>query len=668
MSEFLKLAYELISKIIYNLTEWIVNFFSGFVKVFITGWTEYKLIVDSYFGSLNAIAKILAIVLIALLIAIPIAIIVIIIRGIILNAKLRADGDDNVVLYREIGRLNKQVLALMDEKNKILSMKIGTTGAATGNPYIGGAVLDGAGSPVVVQGGGIGDPMSGLSSVDGVTTVGVQTKTVGSSAVPFDDISGEPVGSVTGGVEVTGGTVNAVGTVETVGSGSGDSVVTGASMTSGGVVSGRAVSDPFAEDTVVQSASTVPSEGGPVSASGSPVAVTSTGESGTGMIASAAAAATAASVRARGKAEEDYQNTVIRFPKLDLVDQKYEDYEEPDFNETISLPDFVEGYRRFACSQLHLFYTPEIIRRFVAGMASSHILILEGISGTGKTSLPYSFSRYLGNPATMVSVQPSYRDRSELLGYFNEFSKKFNETEFLRALYEANYRREPSFIVLDEMNLARIEYYFAEMLSILEMPSYDEWIIDLVPVAWAGDPELMEGGKVKVSPRTWFVGTANSDDSTFTITDKVYDRAMPIELNQRAAAFECELEPRCCTTAEHLKDLYDQAKEDHPISEETMAKMIKMDNYLQTRFKLSFGNRIMKQMYDFIPVYTACGGTELGGLDYIIARKVLKKFESMNVSFVRDEIKNLIVYMEKIFGKGEMPDSIDYLNRIQNMY
>ena len=45
------------------------------------------------------------------------------------------------------------------------------------------------------------------------------------------------------------------------------------------------------------------------------------------------------------------------------------------------------------------------------------------------------------------------------------------------------------------------------------------------------------------------------------------------------------------------------------------------------RFKLSFGNRIMKQMYDFIPVYVACGGTELGGMDYIIARKVLKKFE-----------------------------------------
>ena len=92
------------------------------------------------------------------------------------------------------------------------------------------------------------------------------------------------------------------------------------------------------------------------------------------------------------------------------------------------------------------------------------------------------------------------------------------------------------------------------------------------------------------------------------------------------------------------------------------------NQYLQTRFRLAFGNRIIKQMYDFIPVYVACGGTELGGMDYIIARKVLKKFESMNVSFVRDEMTGLIEYIEKTFGEGGLPDSVSYLLRIQNMY
>ena len=173
-------------------------------------------------------------------------------------------------------------------------------------------------------------------------------------------------------------------------------------------------------------------------------------------VANIAGGMAAATVAAKKQSEEEEKKQAVRFPKLDLVDRKFMHYVEPKFDDEITLEQFCEGYRAFACSQLHLYYTMEIVRRFVAGMASSHIMILEGISGTGKTSLPYSCSRYLDNPATIVSVQPNFRDRTELLGYFNEFSKRFNETEFLRALYEANYREEPCIIVLDEMNLARI--------------------------------------------------------------------------------------------------------------------------------------------------------------------------------------------------------------------
>ena len=350
------------------------------------------------------------------------------------------------------------------------------------------------------------------------------------------------------------------------------------------------------------------------------------------------------------------------------MDLKYRDWESPAYDDAISLEDFVDSFRAFACSQMKLYYTPEVIRRFVAGMAASKLLILEGISGTGKTSLPYSFSRYLDNPATIVSVQPSFRDRTEVLGYFNEFSKRFNETEFLRAVYEAGLRQDPSMIVLDEMNLARVEYYFAEILSVLEMPSHDEWVLDLVPTQWAADPKGLHDGKLTIPDSLWFIGTANNDDSTFTITDKVYDRAIPIELNERADAFECEPHERVHVTADHLQYLFQKAKVEYVIDDDLLEKMHKLDQYLQTRFKLAFGNRIIKQMYDFIPVYVACGGTELGGMDYIIARKVLKKFESMNVSFVRDEMKGLIEYIEKTFGEGGLPDSVMYLQRIQNFY
>ena len=563
MSEFLKFAYEVLSQVVYNLVTWV----AAFIRLFITGWVQYFLIFKTYFPTLNILAKILSVLLMLLLLAIPVVIIILLIRRMILHHQLKADSTDNATLYREIGRLNKQVLSLMDEKNSILALKVNAMGGTERIPYMGASALT--------------DDV--IPTVDAVTN----SASAASAANPNMPLPGT-------------------------------AALAAAAAQSHGKLSAGA--------------------GG----AGAPIV--------------------------QAVLSEAKLNIEHRFPKLTLVDEKYAALTPPEYDNEISLQEFAEGYRRYAASQMKLYYTPEIVRRFVAGMAASKLLILEGISGTGKTSLPYSFSRYLSNPSTIVSVQPSFRDRTELLGYFNEFSKRFNETEFLRALYEANYRPDPTLIVLDEMNLARIEYYFAEMLSVLEMPNKDEWVLDLVPTAWDGDPVKMDGGKIHVADSTWFIGTANNDDSTFTITDKVYDRAMPIELNERADAFECELQPHCNVTAEHLEYLFQKAQVDYPISDELMNKMQKLDNYLITRFKLSFGNRIMKQLYDFIPVYVACGGTELGGMDYIVARKVLKKFESMNVTFVRDEITGLITYIDKLFGKAEMQDSKAYLRRIQNLY
>lgn len=564
MSEFLKFAYEVLSQVVYNIVTWL----AGFLTLFITGWVQYFNIFFTYFPTLSITGKILSVILMLILISIPILLIVIIVRHAILRHQLKTDKSDNAALYKEIGRLNKQVLSLMDEKNSILALKVNAMGGTERIPYMGASALT-------------------------------------------DDV------------------------IPTV-------------------------------DAVTNSASAAASAANPNMPLPGTAALAAAAAQSHGKLSAGAGGAGAPIVQA--VLSEAKLNIEHRFQKLTLVDEKYAAFTPPEYDNEISLQEFAEGYRRYAASQMKLYYTPEIVRRFVAGMAASKLLILEGISGTGKTSLPYSFSRYLSNPSTIVSVQPSFRDRTELLGYFNEFSKRFNETEFLRALYEANYRPDPTLIVLDEMNLARIEYYFAEMLSVLEMPNKDEWVLDLVPTAWDGDPVKMDGGKIHVADSTWFIGTANNDDSTFTITDKVYDRAMPIELNERADAFECELQPHCNVTAEHLEYLFQNAKVDYPISDELMNKMQKLDNYLITRFKLSFGNRIMKQLYDFIPVYVACGGTELGGMDYIVARKVLKKFESMNVTFVRDEITGLITYIDKLFGKAEMQDSKAYLRRIQNLY
>ena len=180
-----------------------------------------------------------------------------------------------------------------------------------------------------------------------------------------------------------------------------------------------------------------------------------------------------------------------------------------------------------------LYYNINLIRLFIASFASNRLIILQGISGTGKTSLAYAFGNFVKNDAVIAPVQPSWRDSSELFGYFNEFTKRFNETEVLTKMYEARYKDNIYITLLDEMNISRVEYYFAEMLSILELPSAEEWIIDLVPNAWESDPKLVENGRLKIPTNMWYIGTINNDDSTFMITDKVYDRAMPINIDEK---------------------------------------------------------------------------------------------------------------------------------------
>ena len=356
-----------------------------------------------------------------------------------------------------------------------------------------------------------------------------------------------------------------------------------------------------------------------------------------------------------------------RFFRLTSVDNFYKtQYILPVYNNEITLEDFCKQFRKYAASQLRLYYDLDMIRHFVASLGTARIIILQGISGTGKTSLPYAFGKFVQKDTTVVSVQPSWRERTELYGYFNEFTKKYSETDFIRAIYEANFFRDPHIVILDEMNIARVEYYFAEMLSILEMPRQEEWKVDIVTAVWDNDPCLIENGTILVPNNVWFVGTINNDDSTFAVADKVYDRAIPIDLDSRADPFECELTPPMYISTDHLNRMFDDAKAAHPISQDSLNKLEELNAYLIKNFRLAFGNRINKQIRDYVPCFIACGGTEIQAIDFIVAKKVLRKFESLSLGFMKDELTKFSTYLDKLFGKNTMvicKEYIDYLKK-----
>jgi hypothetical protein len=372
------------------------------------------------------------------------------------------------------------------------------------------------------------------------------------------------------------------------------------------------------------------------------------------------------SVKATAQKEVDEEGEDrSRFYMLCEIDANQAKYQRASYDESITLKRFCDEFRNFACSQSKLFYSIDDIRRFIAGLAVTKIMILQGMSGTCKTSLAYAFGEFLENKSTVVPVQPMWKERTDLVGYYNEFTKRFNETTLLQKMYEANYSEDIYVTILDEMNIARVEYYFAEFLSLLELPNPDRRYLDVVSDEWDNDPVQLKGGQIKLPNNMWFIGTANNDDSTFAISDKVYDRAMVMNLDQKSESFTAPKTKNVHITAKRFMKLADEAQEEYAITSRNMRRLEKLDEYMIKVFHITFGNRIMKQIKTYIPVYVACGGEELDALDDILSKKVLRKLETQNPVYIRSVVDGFCEYLDDLFGRDKMKLCKEYVQRLK---
>ncbi|NLB84557.1 MAG: hypothetical protein GX794_00335, partial [Acholeplasmataceae bacterium] len=116
---------------------------------------------------------------------------------------------------------------------------------------------------------------------------------------------------------------------------------------------------------------------------------------------------------------------------------------------------------------------------------------------------------------------------------------------------------------------------------------------------------------------------------------------------------------------EYINDLFDQAKKQYPISKENLNNIKKLDMFITEKFKITFGNRILNQIQQYVPIYVACGGTENDALDDIITRKILRKFESRNLPFLQTELDELQVFLNKVFGRNEFKEGLAYIERLK---
>jgi len=161
----------------------------------------------------------------------------------------------------------------------------------------------------------------------------------------------------------------------------------------------------------------------------------------------------------------------------------------------------------------------------------SPLTVLSGVSGTGKSLLPQLYAQAAGMHFTILPVQPRWDNPSDLFGFYNYIERKFKATELSRIFYEMETKNkgekeEATFpmhiVLLDEMNLARVEYYFSDFLSKLETRRVDKTKAKiLLECAGSGT----EAKAVYPWKNVLFVGTMNEDETTQTLSDKVIDRS-----------------------------------------------------------------------------------------------------------------------------------------------
>lgn len=367
-------------------------------------------------------------------------------------------------------------------------------------------------------------------------------------------------------------------------------------------------------------------------------------------------------------------DTIIRdreevFPSLTAIDEKYEGFELPAAKgDDVSLKELAEKFRLYLAKTQELYFDIDTVRFFISGFAASHFEILEGLSGTGKSSLPRYFAEFIGANVLFMPVQATWRDKTSIIGFYNEFSKTYTETEFLSALYEANYSPDTlNFYVLDEMNISRVEYYFADLLSVLEYPVAD-WKLKIMSVPHDFVPPVkLENGFVRIPENSYFVGTANRDDSTFTITDKVYDRAITLEFLKKNDAFTVsENVEKIHVTASALRRLYAAAEADsaNAFNAQDKARLDKISGFVYDTFDVAVGNRILNQLEKIVPAFIACGGTKEDALDFMLCKKLFSKLEGRFEDYVKPALEETLALMDETYGKGMLSRSEKVIRKI----
>lgn len=317
-------------------------------------------------------------------------------------------------------------------------------------------------------------------------------------------------------------------------------------------------------------------------------------------------------------------------------------------------------------------YSYEELSNFYLSLKTKPFVILAGISGTGKSKLVKLFAEAVGatsenNQYNLISVKPDWNDSTELLGYKN-LNDEFISGKLTEIIFDASKeenRNKPYFVCLDEMNLARVEYYLSEYLSLIETRNLNEngnVVTDLIfPKSLSLNEELKN---LTIPDNLYIIGTVNMDDTTFAFSRKVLDRANTIEfsnVNLELLSFKDDEVALSEATNDFLRtrfiNIKDALNKDKDFTQNINEKIIEINDILKTGNK-HFGYRVRDEVVFYMMENKLSDLlSEEEAFDFQIMQKILPTISGSDLS-IKDILVNLYNYCNP---NNQISNDINYI-------
>jgi hypothetical protein len=336
------------------------------------------------------------------------------------------------------------------------------------------------------------------------------------------------------------------------------------------------------------------------------------------------------------------------------------------------------------------YFSDELLANFWTCLKANYLTILAGISGTGKSKLPQYVAEALDAEVRLIPVKPNWHDSRDLLGFYNPLSQSFQHTRFLQALLAAKKQEDERLwiIILDEMNLAPVEHYFADFLSLLEqdhdnveieLDGWDRGTWEKTRNHWRAEEDatrlhqtLTLEPPILMPRNVRIVGTVNIDQTTQMLSDKLLDRSDVIQF-ERVDLAELTLEDRWQRAEREvakqrlLPEQFRQWADVEQVSHEQLERLRPFSHQLQElnktlgRANLHFGFRVLTEVERYL-LQVITGEEYLDierAFDLQIKQRVLPRIRRMvaDPSLLQETLEKALAQLTAY------PDSCEKINR-----